>query len=372
MPKVSIVLPTYNGGKYLRESIDSVISQTFTDWELIIVNDCSTDSSLSIANEYAEKDNRIRVISNEVNKKLPRSLNVGFDNADGDYLTWTSDDNMYLPEAIEKMVNYLDCYSNEYMVCAGINIISENGDFIRSGQAYDNVLMMSGNCVGACFMYKKKVLLDIGGYDPDYFLVEDYEYWLRILTEYGNIGYIDEILYNYRSHGDSLTVTRRKDVLFNDGRLKMAYFDTIVSVLAERKDLLCSIYYRIHFYYSDNKSITDKFVEYIPEIRIDIEPKKDRKTIVYGAGKIGRYYAKYNIDNICFFVDRNEALVGTTIENKEIMPLDKLYDYKDKYNIVIAAGFNNIYSFLCTLIQMGITECSVYRNELHYNSEYQV
>ena len=104
MPKVSIVLPTYNGEKFIRESIDSILYQTFTDWELIIVNDCSTDGTPNIVNRYAASDSRIRVIHNKENQKLPESLNIGFREARGEYLTWTSDDNMYLPSALEKMI----------------------------------------------------------------------------------------------------------------------------------------------------------------------------------------------------------------------------------------------------------------------------
>ena len=94
MPKVSIVLPTYNGSKFLSRSIESVQEQAETDWELIIVNDCSTDNTLDIAQKYAQQDKRISVITNEQNKKLPASLNVGFSRAKGKYLTWTSDDIM--------------------------------------------------------------------------------------------------------------------------------------------------------------------------------------------------------------------------------------------------------------------------------------
>jgi glycosyltransferase involved in cell wall biosynthesis len=86
-PKISVVLPTYNGARFLAESIESVINQTETHWELIIVNDCSTDNTLEIAEKYAKLDSRIRVISNEVNKKLPGALNVGFADARSEYLT---------------------------------------------------------------------------------------------------------------------------------------------------------------------------------------------------------------------------------------------------------------------------------------------
>ena len=84
---VSIILPTYNGEAYIAQSIESILSQTYKKFELIIVNDCSTDHTLEIIQRYKEKDARIRVINNIVNKKLPCSLNIGFSDARGDYLS---------------------------------------------------------------------------------------------------------------------------------------------------------------------------------------------------------------------------------------------------------------------------------------------
>ena len=89
---ISIVLPVYNGEQYIDKAVESIIGQTYKNWELILVNDCSTDHTLEILEEYAGKDVRIRIINNTHNLKLPASLNVGFENAKGRYLTWTSDD----------------------------------------------------------------------------------------------------------------------------------------------------------------------------------------------------------------------------------------------------------------------------------------
>ena len=84
--------PVYNGANHIADSINSIINQTYQNWELIVVNDCSTDNTLEICSELSEKDSRIRVISNKKNLKLPNTLNAGFDAATGDYYTWTSDD----------------------------------------------------------------------------------------------------------------------------------------------------------------------------------------------------------------------------------------------------------------------------------------
>ena len=92
VPRVSIVLPSYNGERYIKESIDSVLNQSFTNWELIVVNDCSEDGTRRIVEEYAQNDSRVTIINNEKNMKLPKSLNIGFEVARGEYFTWTSDD----------------------------------------------------------------------------------------------------------------------------------------------------------------------------------------------------------------------------------------------------------------------------------------
>ena len=101
-PLVSIVLPVYNGEKYLRESLDSILAQTMEDWELIAVDDCSKDATPQILADYAASDSRIRVMRNAENQRLPRSLNIGFAEARGEFLTWTSDDNAYAPEALHE------------------------------------------------------------------------------------------------------------------------------------------------------------------------------------------------------------------------------------------------------------------------------
>lgn len=205
-PLVSIVLPVYNGEEFLAQSIESVINQTYKDWELIIVNDCSTDSSLEIAKKYAQKDDRIKIINNEVNKKLPASLNIGFSNAKGEYYTWTSDDNKYYPNALEKMVNFLESNSDfgmVYAICKVLNCPANQNDVWGEIPATISNLLEFNVC-GACFLYRKNVADKIGKYDTNTFLAEDHDYWLRILLDY-KIANIEEVLYEYRLHPNSLT-----------------------------------------------------------------------------------------------------------------------------------------------------------------------
>lgn len=208
---VSIVLPIYNGEKYMNLSIDSILSQTYKNWELIIIDDCSTDKTPEIAKAYSDKDARISYYRNEVNLKLPRGLNRGFSLSKGDYLTWTSDDNLYLPEAIERMLNTLQKENTDF-VFATCDVINENGEVVEIIKAPKNYkkAILGGNFVGACFMYTRKVYEAIGDYNPDNFLVEDYDYWLKIFAKF-DISNIQDVLYRYRWHDGALTSTERKE-----------------------------------------------------------------------------------------------------------------------------------------------------------------
>lgn len=209
-PLVSIVLPIYNGEAFMRESIDSCIAQTYQNWELLIVDDCSTDATAVIAKEYEAKDRRIRYYKNEVNLRLPRNLNRGFSLAKGEYLTWTSDDNYYKPTAIEKMVEVLEQTANEF-VFANCYLINEKNEIVTKTAIPKDYMhaIWDNNFVGACFMYTRKVYETVGEYDPDQILCEDYDYWLRIFARY-SVACIEEILYYYRVHENSLTSKNRK------------------------------------------------------------------------------------------------------------------------------------------------------------------
>src|SRR5574344_1985187 len=241
MVKVSVILPVYNGEKYLAQSIESVLKQTYKDLELIIVNDCSIDNTLNISNEYAQKDGRVKVITNTENKKLPASLNIGFSQAQGEYLTWTSDDNFYKLNAIDRMLQFLNEHPENTMVCSDfyrIDTKNQNNNCVMKLEP-SKLNMMFGNQVGACFLYRKSVADEVGEYDDSMFLAEDYDYWLRILLK-GDIGHIDECLYNYRIHSKSLTGTRMSDIDSKKNEIitkyKSLYFEKFENLQVQYED----------------------------------------------------------------------------------------------------------------------------------------
>lgn len=254
---ISIVLPIYNGEKYMRESIDSIISQTYQNWELLILDDCSSDNTSEIAKEYAAKDNRIQYYSNEENLRLPRNLNKGFSLAKGDFLTWTSDDNKYHPTAIERMHQAL-IENNTEFVFASCNIIDENSrqiEFIMVNKM-SRKRITGSNPVGACFMYTRNVYETIGDYNPDLVFVEDFDYWQRICANF-NFSIIEEILYDYRWHSGALTSTM-KQTTFNENLEK--------TLLKNRQsfgklDYICNYFYYKGLY-DCRKKLDDKHNPY--------------------------------------------------------------------------------------------------------------
>jgi glycosyltransferase involved in cell wall biosynthesis len=189
--RVSIILPTYNGEKYLRQSVDSCMSQTYADFELIAVVDGSTDRSLDILQSYA--DERIRIHATE-NQGLPQALNEGFSLAQGEYWSWTSDDNVYAPDAFRTMVDFLDTHQATPMVCADCTTINGAGRPI----GYNDTTW-------ACFLYRADAAKQVGPYRPEFRLVEDVDFFVRLQHMCGRIERIRKPLYYYRHHSGSLS-----------------------------------------------------------------------------------------------------------------------------------------------------------------------
>lgn len=242
-PIVSIVLPCYNGAGFLAQSIDSVIAQTFTDWELIIVNDCSTDNSLEIMQDYASRDSRIRIFNNENNLKLPGALNRGFREAHGKYLTWTSHDNRMASSMLKEFVAYLDANPDKGLVTACYAAFSlKTGEQLYEVHHPDpQVHLPLYNCVCYAFMYRREVLETVGDYDTSLFLVEDYDYWVRIWLKYP-IGKIYKVLYYTGVGDDTLTLSRKKEIANKLLEMQMLYFDQFDKALSDYPDLQRKLY----------------------------------------------------------------------------------------------------------------------------------
>lgn len=216
-PLVSIVLPTYKRAHVLPSAIRSVLDQTYTNLELIVVDDNSPDATRDVVASFS--DRRIRYVRNDPNLKLPRALNQGFSLSLGEYLTWTSDDNLYGAAALERMVDVMRNKACDFVYADYYHFTDIDQDgrplAIRHQKLPDSLQLEKGNHIGACFMYTRGVYEAVGEYDPELFLVEDYDYFMRIAKRFRSC-HIAEPLYYFRRHDDALYVSRFCEVKASD------------------------------------------------------------------------------------------------------------------------------------------------------------
>lgn len=203
---VSIVLPVYNGERYLSESIESCLSQTHKNIELIVVNDGSRDRSSQIIKNYAIKDSRILVLEHNVNRGLAAALNTGLNKAKGQFFTWTSHDNKYEVDAIEILARYLCKWREIDFVYSAYYALDEIGQVANEPTYLPPPWKLNkGNVVGPFFMFRREVWERVGEYRLDREYVEDYDYWVRIYKAGFEMMRLDVPAYYYRRHGSSMT-----------------------------------------------------------------------------------------------------------------------------------------------------------------------
>ena len=200
-PKVTVLLCVYNGEKYLREAIDSILNQTFENFEFLVINDASTDSSRDIILSY--KDPRIRLIDNKKNLGLTRSLNKGLKLAKGEYIARIDADDIAFPERLKRQLEYIVKRPDVGGVSSWYEVVDERGGLVYVNKValsfediYYNLTFF--NClVHSSTLYNKKLVLDMGGYDENYKRSQDYELWCRI-SKISRIEQVPEALVKLR------------------------------------------------------------------------------------------------------------------------------------------------------------------------------
>jgi len=208
-PLVSVVLPTYNRAALLARSVDSVLQQTEPNLELLVVDDGSQDATGQLVAQYQARDARVGYLR-EQNLGLPKALNNGFRVARGTFLTWTSDDNRYFPEALERLSRYLIEHPEVGLVYADM-ILRRNAGLVFAPPRHRQSLWRN-NPFGGAFLYRRDVAQKVGEYDAELRMVEDYDYLLR-LSYQAPVAHWPYVVYEYGEHEDSLTSTRQLEHL---------------------------------------------------------------------------------------------------------------------------------------------------------------
>lgn len=208
-PIISVLLPVFNSDRYIAECIDSIINQTISDFEILVIDDCSTDKTVNIISSYS--DSRIKLIRKEVNTGYTDSLNWGLKNAKGEFIARMDADDICLPTRFEKQLTFLK-KNSDVILCGtqfrqiGDNIISKlatNHDEIK-------VRLIEGSCIAhPTVMFRKKYFIDNNIlYNRQMEPAEDYDLWSRLVFM-GKLANLPEVLLLYRIHPDQISISKQ-------------------------------------------------------------------------------------------------------------------------------------------------------------------
>jgi glycosyltransferase involved in cell wall biosynthesis len=213
-PKVSVLMLAYNSSKYVETAIGSILNQSFTDFELVIVYDHSEDDTVDILEKFQEKDGRVRIIKNENEKGIVGAANTGLKHSKGEFVARMDSDDLSELTRLEKQVAIMEKDGDICLLGGGCYVIDEFGKrkdvivFRESPEKIKAKLFFENDFVQSSVMIRKKTLDEIGYYSQETPSCEDYELWTRISEKY-KVWNMPDILVSYRVHGESDTGRQR-------------------------------------------------------------------------------------------------------------------------------------------------------------------
>jgi glycosyltransferase involved in cell wall biosynthesis len=224
MPKISVIMSVYNSEQYLKRSIDSILNQTFKDFEFIIINDGSTDNSAQILEEYSKNNNCIKIIIQE-NKGLTKSLNIGIKKAKGKYIARQDADDFSFSDRFEKQVYFLD--NNIDIILLGTNKYEVYQNEERLGNYYNidtinDLVYLYNPFAHTSAMYRKDIFIKIGLYNETFKTSQDFEAWMRF-AEYGKIAMIKDVLVKRYTVDNSISSLKKFNQIKNALRARLLH-----------------------------------------------------------------------------------------------------------------------------------------------------
>lgn len=213
--KISIIMSVYNGEEYLAEAIDSVLRQSFRDFELIVINDCSTDRTAELLKQYEAQDTRVKVHTNEVNLRLPSSLNKAISLAEGKYIARMDADDICMPDRFEKQYAFMEAHPD--VALSSCRFMTLKNGVIASGgcggktdnESIKALLLVTNPILHPGIIAKAEVIRELG-YDKAFTCTEDMELWSRFVMSNHKIEILPEYLMIYRLHDKQITETTRE------------------------------------------------------------------------------------------------------------------------------------------------------------------
>lgn len=207
-PVVSVIMPVYNSADFIKEAIESILNQTFSDFEMIVIDDCSTDNSAEII--CSIQDERLVFLKNDVNLGVAKTLNRGIEVAKGKYIARMDADDVSLPDRFDKQVSFFEAHP-DYILCGGF-AVTYDGESQFVYPSVDNylrpLLLFQNVFVHPNVMFRADALKKLK-YDEGFNFCEDYDLWFRC-SRMGKIMVLPHILLRYRVHAGSVTFQKQK------------------------------------------------------------------------------------------------------------------------------------------------------------------
>lgn len=248
--KVSVCIPTCNGEKYIRKTMDSIVNQTYQNIEIIIVDDDSKDSTLEIIGSY--NDSRIKIIKNENNLGMVNNWNKCLEYVTGEYILFLFQDDIISKNAVQRKVDILNKNDDVVMAFSATSVIDENGNVKLKRRSFKKDVIIDGkkiirksfrtkNIFGepSNIMYRKEICDKIGLFNNELVYTPDWEYSLRAL-KYGKISYIDEVLTYFRVSKTSMTrnLLKKHDNIIIDDNIFINAVSNFYKDEITKKDIL--------------------------------------------------------------------------------------------------------------------------------------
>lgn len=310
-PLVSVVMPVYNAEKYLRESIDSILNQTYKNFEFIIINDGSTDNSPDIVRSY--DDPRIIFVDNKQNSGLVSVLNQGLNLAHGKYVARMDADDISLPNRFETQIEFMETHPTVGVLGASFHIFG-GIDRLETKKKYPNLRYLLKTCpVGHPTVMMRRSVIDRYGvrYDPQYKHAEDYELWMRMLR-LTKIANINRVLLNYRWSGENVSAKHELEqyqnslIIKQKVRRQMGRFNRLTKFVVDDTQILNCLRELGQFSYMPNSGnigdmlIASATMQWFDRNKLKykrVKPNENPEVLVYGGG--GAWtgdYIKYMAD----------------------------------------------------------------------------
>lgn len=202
-PSVTVLMPVYNCEKYVEKAIESILKQSFRDFEFLIIDDASKDKTLSIVKKYAKKDKRIRVVANKKNIQIAKSLNKGVDMAKADIIARMDSDDFSMSDRLKLQYNFLKRNPKIAIVGSNMIIVDDKGkkiskrEYPTDSKSLRKIMFRYSPFAHPSVSFRKNIFLEFGGYNPRMVPCEDIDLWFKVCSKY-EIANISKNLLQYR------------------------------------------------------------------------------------------------------------------------------------------------------------------------------